>query len=400
MTTRKAACSKWASALTEMGFTKDQVAAALNEPCCKSLQQAVDWLCSGPRAYSDSEGSDSPVAEVQSRTDSGCGKAEAAQRGGADSSSGVQVAAAEQSADSSTSRDVQGSLPRVSRSIVNVNPVWAAMSQRFKENVSALKRRQCRRSSVRPPLPSEGAHTGRSSLSTRRQSVKRGLSPSLPDALGRKRAASRSPHLERPSLGRRVRSVASSAPSSPLKSVSSQDSSAPELSVLPQQPLPLPTPQPARSKKRRASGQRWQSRQTREDPEEGRRSETGVMDAVVQAPTPLANAVTPDSAPCDFCVFKNKRLRSKTPPPAESRYRGRRKRLRSKSVDPVCKEKMSTEVSEEQRKDQARVHEKSKCYRVTWAWKLSDMGFSDEQIEAAISECSTQREAIEWLCSN
>merc|ERR1711990_228530 len=94
-------------------------------------------------------------------------------------------------------------------------------------------------------------------------------------------------------------------------------------------------------------------------------------------------------APCDFCVFKNKRLRSKTPPPAESRYRGRRKRLRSKSVDPVCKEKMSTEVSEEQRKDQARVHEKSKCYRVTWAWKLSDMGFSDEQIEAAISECST-----------
>lgn len=148
-------------------------------------------------------------------------------------------------------------------------------------------------------------------------------------------------------------------------------------------------------------------------------------DEVAQAPTPVAQALALEVQPSD----RRKRLRSKTPEPGDGhcqRQRGKRlSRKSSPSVErsggppaPASGSRASVGVSEDKRvrRKSSRVSEAKhvnrrssrskratggthtlKAYRVTWAWKLSEMGFSDAQIDAATFHCSTQRQAIEWL---
>lgn len=297
-----------------------------------------------------------------------------------------------------------------------MSPMWVAMSQRFKENVSALKSRQGRKSySGRPLFLSEGY----TSLAARRQSLKRGPSPCHigQAAAGRVERGNR-PSIQ-PNLSKGRASRASRGQMPPLQ--------------------PLPTPEAARPKKRRvevkqgeagrrsgaARPRQSQGKASEESLEEGSAG-SRIDDAVAQVPTPAAQAPTPELEPCDVTLaFSKKRLRSKTPDPGDGRCRQeRRKRLSRKSspsvervhsgclTDPVLTSRGSARVSDQRqvpasKPDRRRSSQPErstsesrilKSYRVTWAWKLADMGFSDAQIDAAISQCSTQREAIEWLC--
>lgn len=318
--------------------------------------------------------------------------------------------------------------PHKSRSCP-MSPMWVAMSQRFKENVSALKSRQGRRPS----------------MVSRRQSLKRGPCPSqieqpLAPRKGRVSMVSRvSIAGRRQSLKRDSGAHISSRP------LSSQDE-LPHALLIPE-PQPLPTPEVARPQQRRQEANPSEARRRSRCDRQHIEGKDGqkitpvadeLLEAVAQAPTPVARAPAAPAAevpPCDYCAFRNKRLRSKTPEPAEDRcQRPKRKRLSRKSSPSVesgclpaktgprggCRNSRSSAGESEQRKRpelerpprSKRQSEGSasrtktstphpvKAYRVTWAWKLAEMGFSGDQIDAAISHCSTQRQAIEWLCSS
>jgi len=386
MALHKARCAKWTGALTDMGFSKEQSDSALLE--CKSLRQAVEWLCSGPKADPEVLGADSSPSQY-------CPKAPGLLPGTApsaavcgQSSSLPKTAAGDSSSSSSLKQPM--------------SPMWVAMSQCFNQNVSALKSRQCRKSLQGWP-------------SSRRPSgAKRGPSPSLSDSRVLKRPGSVSATRDRPG----ARLSASRSRSAPgRQSSSARRSSSPPASTLrpvcspteSSQELPQPLPTPVKKKRsadelkcgeggRRGSVTRRESQQTVDKVlESALDNENCVREAV-------ANAPTPDAPSCACSDFKSRRLRSKTPEPVESHCRGRRKRKRSKSpsVCPSTPQESAGSAGLRRRSRTARSpspprHVKS--YRVKWAWKLSDMGFSDKQIEAALQECSTQRHAIEWLCS-
>jgi len=302
-----------------------------------------------------------------------------------------------------------------------LSPMWVAMSQRFKENVSALKSRQGRRPS----------------MVSRRQSLKRGPGPTqieqpLAPWKGRVSIAGRRQSLKRDS-GAHISSG----------SLSSQNGL--PRGLLKPEPQPLPTPEVARLQKpceeatqgetrRRSSLSRCDRQHTKgkvhQKGLQGWAAATAgqILDAVAQAPTPVAQAPASEMPPCDYCAFRNKRLRSKTPEPVDDRcQRPKRKRLSCKSspsVESGClpaptgsrgrSSRSSVPGAEQQKRPAEKQDQRSrrksegstsrthivKAYRVTWAWKLAEMGFSEDQIDVAISQCSTQREAIEWLCNS
>merc|ERR1719440_1644739 len=116
------------------------------------------------------------------------------------------------------------------------------MKQRFNENVSALKSRQCRKSYAgRPPLSSQG----RPSFVSRRLNL-RGGSHSMQTAAGsRSERGSRQPVQPNPSKRRSMASSHQDADRSPPEVSASHSRTLP--------PQPLPTPEVERSKRRCSS---------------------------------------------------------------------------------------------------------------------------------------------------
>lgn len=401
----KASSVKWASALSEMGFSKDQVEAALHE--CKSLRQAVEWLCSQRDAPSE-VGSD--FAEVLPGAEEACSSANVASPG------------TPPRATSSANKllDMPDTVPQGSQSrCAPMSPMWVAMKQRFNENVSALKSRQGRKSYAgRPPLFSQG----RPSFAGRRHSLRAG--PVLSHTATGSRGERGPRQSIQPNPSKR-RSMASSHQDPDRRA---PDASVSHCPAVP--PQPLPTPEAMRSKKRcsKAKGDEVKRRSIAGEATRhgaGKTSQQSLDEHhVVQLPTPSAQAPNPDSELCDYCSFRKKRLRSKTPEPADGRCRQQRSKRLSRKSSPSVERLQSgctlthpascavSRVSDQRRVSGNKTDERRttrsnhmtsegralKSYRVKWAWKLSEMGFSDDQIDAAVSRCSTQREAIEWLC--
>lgn len=282
----------------------------------------------------------------------------------------VQAGASEATSSAAQAVDAKEAAQAHKVRLCPLSPMWVAMSQRFKENVSALKSRQGRRPS----------------MASRRQSLKRGPGPSqIEQPLApRKGRVSIAGHIS--IAGRRQSLKRDSGAHISSRPLSSQDE-LPHALRMPE-PQPLPSPEVARPQNRREEANQGGARR------------------------------------------RNKRLRSKTPEPAEDRcQRPKRKRLSRKSSPSVesgcflarpssrdgCRSSRSAVRDAEQRKrPEAKQDHRSKrqsegstsrthpvkAYRVTWAWKLAEMGFSGDQIDAAISQCSTQRQAIEWLCNS
>lgn len=370
--------AKWASDLADMGFTEDQVDDALLH--CKSLRQAVEWLCSeGAQEDGEDEAESTNLHVVAERSNSQFPAS--SQPSSAGSASNVTTG----------SKDSTGTcqVPKKSQASgdTHLSPVWAAMSMRFKENVSALKSRQARRSMQGHPLVFEEGYL----VTSKRQSGARQVasmrdrrSPSGPRDARRSRGKSTGCKVRHDSKAKRRSSIAlepngkqegnrrqsgrreTSPPCSNPRSESAATLS-----------QPLGTPEVSRLKRKHNEGKVL--------------SEDAVIkNAVAGAPTPAGETAT-RSNHIDFSSRK-RRLRSKTPDREDVSTHPRKRLSNTVSVPvpgPASKEG-ATDVQQ---------GKSIKSYRVRWGWKLAEMGFSDEQIDAATMECSSQREAIEWLCS-
>jgi len=360
-----------------MGFDKDQIEAAFCE--CKSLRQCVEWICTR-EASPAAEAPNSPVVADSEQLEPDDG----VQPQAVNPAQGVSRPSPQRTtpkAAESVSKPEEAEV-RAVKAALNTNSLWAVMSQRFNENVSALKRRQAGRSLQGRPLH---VSEGRASLASRRGSLARSLTRSISDAsepeqprsdVGRgrpslvsrrrssrqslsnasereqpavatKRGRSSSGRIEQLAGGSRRSSRTNAGLSNPamdsslLRPQPSQDETGDIASPPPQ---PMPTPRAGRQSKRRREegmqdvGNRRQSSGTlckevllgagwdRKDVDKivqegavGRR--IGIRQAVAQAPTPATKAITPDA----------RRLLANAVPPVNSRCQGQpQKRLRSK----------------------------------------------------------------------
>lgn len=343
----KASCTKWSSALMEMGFDKEQIHAALGE--CKSLRQCIERLCHETAQASFAEAIASLPASAPSPL----------------------AAAPSEAVDGARpllraiSSEPEGPAPKAQKMAANLNPLWIAMCQRFNENVSALRNRQ-----------------GRASLGSRRRSIRPGRLSLSQAPVKKARRAEPPPPPESVATEGTARDVEMYAASCAARPASEQSE---DIAI----------------KDAASPASRWSA-----------------GGALANAAITLAGLPTPSrrSEPLRFlcCNYVRKRLFRKTRQPDPPHCRQcKPRRLSGKQPRPrnVWRDSVWQKIKEKcigkqvkllrgRSRLENRPRRSLKSYRVTWAWKLADMGFPDRRIEAAIEHCSTQREAVEWLCSS